>query len=1105
MIQGGIADTINQSHSGGGDNVGLKLDMVVQALAPADLRDAIAAVQASVRRKDVAIARTQLEMLKLTKSGNSEVSDLLDVIALAGELVEPDGTQEALNAVTRVCAVTQDETVRDHCIAALLKFSRSTDFEASAQALYHDTPQTGPYSREAFYRYYATEDVLLTASKQMILSEAELAGIVDGAHRLEALEISERAAARLSQLYPSQNSRVLLLISTALRLTPVFRKSRYWLTDPRSKQSIDDLVSELADLIDVSGGNDARLFNMAGAILEYFQTSLPTRLVDACAVYLDQLSALYPEIAARIRAARGDSSELSPAMRSVTEAQHSNEARSSWCRSLLDSEAVDALDAVFFTRLANTAELERWIVLEKPLRDSGDIESALVKLLAHSQLAVLTNLKADRYDLGKRVDEFISLFEARIGSELTPWIVMELAESLFDAEIPDKALALTTTMLPSGELWPSPFVLLHLKCLLQTQQYQSFDNVVGRIPDSQRSLSLMSFLSLKEEALGNTDRALAISDQLLETAPLNLHCWLRGCELRDRFRSIEEQRRFHDLLPDEILEAYSHESMVAMRYLAAAGSFKRAELRLVRWFMEDPSARAIMLVNFHFGGKWRRRADAELSSVLPGYLEGVEFEQDGKRQIRLIVEEGEAKGQHVLVRGSQLANLLVSLEPGQSAPMGIVDYKLLSRMPPYLACIRLASELRHTQNDGSDVFAILQVPKDPQQFVSFLEEKLRFDQAHREIEYDREIPLFIRVHALSSDSPIKAALNAWGDKSIPKSLLVNDGVAEPSEVVLDAFSIAYLAMTNAVEKLIGEGFTFVLPAETKVILEQWIADVTHEDFLMMGVNGAGRLVRTTASDVQARDGHTLQAMRRILETCVVRHPVVHDTSLELYSIKDGIDITVYLAMQLSSANDLPWFCMDVSFAGLHHSKGWKVADVNSILLRVVDTADFDFEDKRHGLLLFALGTLPRALTHTEMRGLAQNPNPLSSYILSMILQNHGKEIINNAVRHLQLLDLLITHLIATFYRADTPSTIAPGYTPWCRYDEHVFNHGMRLFASNREGKPSEYWLAVALKVCLKIIRLDKALTLHVADLFEAFVIGHFMDVGAIAEHYAELP
>ncbi|OUM22666.1 hypothetical protein B8W72_29910 [Pseudomonas putida] len=940
MIQGGIADTINQSHSGGGDNVGLKLDMVVQALAPADLRDAIAAVQASVRRKDVAIARTQLEMLKLTKSGNSEVSDLLDVIALAGELVEPEGTQAALNAVTRVCAVTRDDTVRDHCIAALLKFSRSTDFEASAQALYHDTPQTGPYSREAFYRYYATEDVLLTASKQLILSEAELAGIVDGAHRLDALEISEPAAARLSQLYPSQNSRVLLLISTALRLTPVFRTRQYWLTDPQSKQSIDDLVSELADLIDVSGGNDARLFNMAGAILEYFQTSLPTRLVEACAHHLDQLSALYPEIAARIRAARGDSSELSPAMRSVTEAQHSNEARSSWCRSLLDSEAVDALDAVFFTRLANTAELERWIVLEKPLRDSGD---------------------------------------------------------------------------------------------------------------------------------------------------------------------IEEQRRFHDLLPDEILEAYSHESMVAMRYLAAAGSFNRAELRLVRWFMEDPSARAIMLVNFHFGGKWRRRVDAELSSVLPGYLEGVEFEQDGKRQIRLIVEEGEAKGQHVLVRGSQLANLLVSLEPGQSAPMGIVNYKLLSRMPPYLACIRLASELRHIQNDGSDVFAILQVPKDPQQFVSFLEEKLRFDQAHREIEYDREIPLFIRVHALSSDSPIKAALNAWGDKSIPKSLLVSDGVAEPGEVVLDAFSIAYLAMTNAVEKLIGEGFTFVLPAETKVILEQWIADVTHEDFLMMGVNGAGRLVRTTASDVQARDGHTLQAMRRILETCVVRHPVVHDTSLELYSIKDGIDITVYLAMQLSSANDLPWFCMDVSFAGLHHSKGWKVADVNSILLRVVDTADFDFEEKRHGLLLFALGTLPRALTLTEMRGLAQNPNPLSSYILSMILQNHGKEIINNAVRHLQLLDLLITHLIATFYRADTPSTIAPGYTPWCRYDEHVFNHGMRLFASNRDGKPSEYWLAVALKVCLKIIRLDKALTLHVVDLFEAFVIGHFMDVGAIAEHYAELP
>lgn len=817
------------------------------------------------------------------------------------------------------------------------------------------------------------------------------------------------------------------------------------------------------------------------------------------------MAASHPDVVARIRSVRGDHSALSDQMRALIDAQNSDEARTAWCLGFLASAAVELQDAVFFTRLAKRSELERWLSQEIHIQGANDIECAVVLLFARSQLVALTKGMNERYQLSMRADEIVAEFGARIGDELVVWVVVELAESLFEAALPHKALALTTAMLPEGELWASPFVLLHLKCLLETEQYQSFDALLDRIPEGEQSLSLMHFRSMKEEKLGNPNRAIELSDRMVDAAPDNLHCWLRGCELRELFRDVEEQGRFHDALPDHLLDEYSHEAVVAMRFLTSTGNFKRAEARLVRWLMQDPSGRAVMLVNFHFSHAWRRQAGFEVSSALPGYLEGVEFEQDGQPQVRLIVEEGEATGQYALVRDTQLAQLLVSLEVGQSAELRMVSYTLRGRLPPYVACIRLASQLRHLQNDGSDVFAIIQLPEDPAQFASFLEQKLGADRGQRTAGLEGEIPLYIHMHALQPDNPIKAAMNAWSDSTIAKPQLVDEGTAHPKEIVLDAYSITYLAMTNVVDRLLDEGCVFVLPAETKVLLQRWVADVTHEDFLMMGVSGTGRLVRTTASDVQAREGHTLRGMQRILDEAVVQHPIIHDTSLELYSIKDGIDSTVYLAMQLSSANGLPWFCMDPAFAGLHCSKGHKLANVNSILLRAISTADFDFEERRHGLMLFAFGTMPRTLLEGDLMGLAKEPNPLSSFILYKIFQNHGLKIFADAKQRWLLLNVMLTHIISTFYRGDKPSVLAPDYTPWCRFDEHVFNHGLRLFMSNHEGKPAEFWMAVALKVGLQIVKLDRTLAQHVDNLFSNYARGHFMDVDAVVKHYRSLP
>lgn len=1103
MEHGSVVSTINQAHTGTGDNVQQKILVQIQALAPANIAKAIALVLGSIRKKDVSAAKIQLELLRATEHVNQEVISLLNVIALYGELVGPDQADDAFNAVSRIAATAQDPMLKDLCIAALMKFSKGTDYQEAALTHFHNTPQPGPYSREAYYRDFASQDALLAASQQLIFSEGELTGVVEGAIRLAAIDIASSSAKTLHERYPSYNASVLLALAKAHQLNPVVTKTQYWLTNSHLRASIDQLMEDVSLLIEVSEGNDTRLYSMAGPMLNYFRGGWPARLLSVCAKYVDQMALICPEVAARVRSTQGDHSALSEQARQFALTEGDPEARTAWCKAQLEGESGDLLDALSFTRLATPSEIQRWLELDKPIIGASDLDSALIKLLARTQqLSCSPPNYLERYRLGQQVDEFLVQHGCQLG-ELSVCVLVELGQALLLVELPEKSLAMTTLLLPGGEVWPSPFILLHMRCLLDAEQSQSFDELLTRIAGADDSLALIKYRSVKEERLGNFERALAFSDQMLSKAPDQLSSWLRGCELRERSKNMGELRRFLDRIPEHLLETYCQDAVLIMRLFIVAGDFKRAEPRLVKWFMDDPSGRAMMMVNLHFESAQRRQAEFEVSGFLPGYLAGVEFEQNGRQQIRVIVEEGQAIGQHVLTKESQLAKLLLSLDPGESAPLGMTNYKLLARISPYAACVNLASQIRHLQNDGSDVFAIFELPDDPNQLVPYLEEKLGRELARPDTPR-LEVPLYIFAHSVQSGDPIKSAYNAWSDTSVHKEPFVGSGDAKPTQVVLDAFSITYLAMTNLVDRMLEMGFTFVLPIETKEILQRWVAEITHEDFLMMGLDAAGRLTRTTASDVQAREGHTLRGMQRILDESVAMRPVSHNTPIELVSIKDGIDLTVYLAMQLSLANQLPWFCMDATFAGLHQSTGYPIVNVNSVVEQALDTAEFDFEAKRHGLLLFALGAAPRPLMRNELKGLALNPNGFSSFILYKILQKHGEHIFVDNAQQSLLLDVLQTHLASTFYQPPRSFASEPDYTPWCRYDQHVFNHALRLFITGRVENTAEYWLAVALNVCLRIIEGDVRLANYTRITFSAFARGHFLDFDAINTHYRSI-
>lgn len=1097
---------LEQQHSGNGDNIGRdKIINEIKSLAPKDLVVPMEMVFESLRQKNKPIAKTQMIMLKAIAQREPESAALVEVISIYGGLIEAQDHDAAWTTVARIIASTTNPIIRDVCQAALLQLSYRNKREGEAKDLYKNESSPGAYAREAYLRCYADEELLQAAGKGFP-PEGVLTGIVEGAFRLQLADLSLQSADRLNLLYGSYNSRVLLAMATGLALNPNLTEHHFWLNRPEVKEQVDELRHMVIRLLEESG-TDGRVHDLACSIFNIYQGYQSGGLFDALSKHLQHLDSNRSEEIARFKSLAGDDTLLPQAEKDLQAAYEDPQKRQAWCRQFLEASTHSLEDVGPFINLAKPSELGEWLSRKHILTGASEMEVAYIRMVANIfQHAGQDSNPAHRHEIGEKVDGFTAEWEAVLPN-ITPNGIFELAEKLLALNLPHKALKLTTPVMPSHELWPSPYVLTHLHCLQEAGQNKTFDEVIARVKGVDQSVTLLSFQSAQAERSGDINLAIKFSESIIELAPELPFAWYRGCYLLGRYRSLEEQQAFHQRVPDSVLTTPSREVKGILFFLTRAGSFKRAEPLWVEWMIQDPRGHAVDLVNFHFGLGIRQSEPMDVSSSMEQCLEAVQYSHEGDTLVRLIVGDERAVSECTLKASSQLGQLLQMLPAGESENLHMATYKVEERLPPYVACVRIALRLRHLHNDGSDCFVMMHMPSDPTEFIPFLEKKMaQGAERHEHLQTMDAIPLFLRGHALYPSDAFKGALNCWTDLRIPKSPLCDVGESEPTAIVLDAYSIGYLAVTNLAKYLLKVGISFVVPAATREALEQFLNEISDEGFMLMGVTEGGRLFRTTASDLRERDAHVLEALRLILDEATVVRPVVHDAELEAFTIKEGVDATVYDAMQLSMANRIPWFCMDGAFAALHHVNDHPLVNVQAVLLKAMGDAPFEFEQMRHALVLFAVGALPLPLTFNDIYRLASTPSTLAGFALLKIIQNHGHEIFAAEERSKILLSTVFLHLNCMFGR--DAQAVRSRYSPWTSYTSHVFNHGLSLYLELSGTGSAEFRLAMAVQhmgIAAKQMSAQSVdsqqFLIDLIGRFAHFAQGHFMDWDAISQNF----
>ena len=1034
--------SIEQYHSGDGDNVARdKIINEIRALAPADLVAPIELVFESLRQKSKATAKTQIVMLKAIAQREPESAALVEVISIYGGLVEAQDQDASWSNVARSASCATNPITRDVCQAALLQLSYGTAREEEAKAFYLSEPSPGAYSQEAYLRCYADEEQIQTAIRSFPM-EGVLTGAVEGAIRLPAANLALGLATRLNLLYGSYNARVLLAIATRIALNPELNEQPHlWLSRPEVKEQVDKLRDMAIQLLDELG-TDERVHDLSCCILNIYQYQ-STELLEALKKHVQHLDPNRSEVIARCKELVGDDTLLPQAKRDLLAVYKDPLKIRVWCRKFLEASTHQLEEAWPFINLANPAELGEWLNREQILAGASKMEEAGIRLFA--DISRCLDQSNNRIRL-RKVSEHVARFTtewAEVHHTINPTFLFKIAEKLLALNLPHMALKLITPAMPSHALWASPDVLTYLHCLLEAGQNKTFNEVITRVKGTDQSVELLKLQSIHAEHCGDIDLAIKFSESMVELMPVSSYVWHRHCYLLGRYRNLEEQRLFHKRVPDSVLLKPSHEVKGILFFLAFAGSFKRTESHWVRWMIEDPRAHAVDLVNFHLRLITQKAEPTQASSSVGRCLMAVEYTHESETLVRLIVDDEMEGNEYSLKASSQVGLLLQRLSPGASENLNMATYKVEERLPPYVACVKIALTLRHIQNDGSDCFVMMHMPSDLDELIPFLEEKMAEDAKRRKNLPSLEgIPLYLQGHALNPSDAFKAAINCWRDQG-PKSLPCNIGDAEPTAAVLDAYSICYLAVTNLAEYLLDTGILLVVSAATKERLESFLIEISDEKFMHIGVTDSGKFFRTTASHIREHDAHILKNLRLLLEKTTVIRLAVHDEDHDKFMIKNAVDATVYDAMQLSKANQIPWLCMDETLGALHYANAHPLANTEHILLRAMAKAPFVFGQRRHALMLYALGALPLPLTFQDIYDLASTPSTLAEFILFKIIQTHGREIFATEGRPAILLNIIFLHLKRQF--GNEALAIHSRYDPAVSYSSHVFNHGISLY------------------------------------------------------------
>lgn len=1087
-----------QIHSGHGDNVsGDKI--ISQAISPTEIQDIIRRILTSLRHRKPWQAKEQLETLKIASSLDADTKGILDVISILIQLAEGSSPSNG-DLLLRAYLVTKpDALCTDIAISAQLRLDVNNVRLPDARERYISSSSHGIYTKEVFYEFIADKTEVETTyhTKRLNLTEIELCGLVRGALRLkipkQALIISEY----LNSISSTFNSKTLIALSKKGTIELEIEHKHYWCITATLRSEILGLCDDTITLLNDCEGRDARIINLSAVLLHYVCGEYKP-LADTCWCYISEIEHQFPEIAVQMRhmyEKRLDGSE--GFLYKMAKANEDPSYKVKIINEITSSKEITVEDSALLSSIGDIKSLRKWI------EDGGSVSSEN-QLEKDFSILELKSLACDNSLMSKEAirllaEEFISRHKTEF-CILNPPRVIHLVEIFLDLELYFTACELIKPHVPSSDWWVSPTLCCYLKALLNSQQMMTLNAILSGIEQNDWTVELWHIRALQLASLHCYDKVIEVMEMAVKKAPSLPYSWY---VLLDSHKKIGSDENIIvtilDRIPEEVFSLPSQFVFYLLAEMAIDGNFTKAEKFLIRLFVNDPESCAIPFTNIYLRLITNSKKTLNLSNNIDNCFGGICYSVDGEKATKLLVADDLATHRDLLSVSSPLGELLSRMSITDVEQLGMLDIKLIERLPPLIAAFHIASTLRQAINDGSDCFHSFRLPENPDEMFKTLKRKmLSSNKGKNDLIADPQIPLFMKGHHQNRSSPVNSALYHLTEKKSVKHSLPGFGESNPEQVILDIYSVSYLAITGLVNGIFNYPSKFIITIETKHYFEEWLKEINREDYLSIGTSPEGDLWRHTAEDIHKQTAAIQDAVKSILAISQVITPNMIDMPNKVLLIQDIVDLSVLSSLKLSIANDIPWLCIDEAFAQISKEIGYSIINANQFFSLIGQ--GLSLEQKKQGLYLHVSASLPYPLTYEDLIQLSKSTDDSDHYCLAEIIKMYPNPFPDTGSAILFFGQILKSILINAYSNGELLNGLREDNPRNTGYTERVFNVCCFTSMQCKDGQEAEKKLAYLLGYLLFIFQDIPSMNKLIQIMASRFVTGHFLSFNAINEH-----
>lgn len=674
---------------------------------------------------------------------------------------------------------------------------------------------------------------------------------------------------------------------------------------------------------------------------------------------------------------------------------------------------------------------------------------------------------------------------------------MKLCDKFIELKLPLQAVKYLAPFIPDKS-WVSPIFLCYLNALFESEKYDLFLLHIKHLSSEDKTELIWILEAELYERIKKYKESIQSIRSAIELTPNNPYSWrLLLFTLRSSGVSQDVLKETIFEIPDDMFSTY-HESKISLvNEIAVFIDINLADRVLVDWFVQDPDKVAMPLTQIH-AHSLSNRVEVVSNPYIPKYCgDGVTYTDGFDKFTRILVRGVNTSNSYFLDVESPTGRLLESLIVGESINDGSCgEITLLERLSPFVAAFRMASELRHKGNDGTDIFKIFTMPSNENDFLPYIEKIMRRytpeDLGKTPALQNSSIPLVMRGHFTNPDSPVKGASRHLTSIDSTKYIALFDkGVEIQDKVVIDLYTAVYFALSGLASYLNNLSIDIVLSQHTKHTLELWVKDILREDYLSLDVSDRG-LHRYTSEDIRRDSLGFIQQLQTLLQNSKVEALKPLDTPDNLVKIRDMIDGTVYSTFQLSVANSIPWLCVDHLMCILAHKSGYLVANINAFIIELLNS--LSLEDKRKSIQFSLLTGTPVPILYDDIVELSRSSDNHDVYLVAKFIEKYGVSFESPEVS-LNFLTEILGRVTANAYLEGRILNGGRSHDPsYDGFAEDVFNYCCRVAINALVGDTSEKRLALFISNVVHKFSRTRGYTILLAKLTSRFATGHFLDI-----------